>query len=135
MSDGEGDAESAAAETLLRRIGAAPDAPFAIAEAALALAGLARRGLELAPYRHHLSAIACQVGQQAADSAGPAAGAPGADGAPQGSGEQSTLGDPLGEEGPRGDRSARSMPRWSTASATRATATTTTISTTPTSPG
>ena len=127
MSDGEGDAESAAAETLLRRIGAAPDAPFAIAEAALALAGLARRGLELAPYRHHLSAIACQVGQQAADSAGPAAAAPGH--------ARRRHVSPRKTHQVGGDRSARSMPRWSTASATRATATTTTISTTPTSPG
>ena len=96
MSDGEGDAESAAAETLLRRIGAAPDAPFAIAEAALALAGLARRGLELAPYRHHLSAIACQVGQQAADSAGRAAAEPGDDGRRQVSALKATLGDRFG---------------------------------------
>ena len=103
MSDGEGDAESAAAETLLRRIGAAPDAPFAIAEAALALAGLARRGLELAPYRHHLSAIACQVGQQAADSARRAAAEPGDDGRRQVSALNATLVDRFGYEGDRDD--------------------------------
>lgn len=71
MSDGA--AEAAAAEALLRRIGAAPAAPFDLAEAALALAVLARRGLDPLPYRRHLAALAYQVGCQAADGAGRAA--------------------------------------------------------------
>jgi regulator of sirC expression with transglutaminase-like and TPR domain len=56
-----------AAEALLRGIGAAPQAPADIAEAALALSALARRDLDLQPYRHHLAAIAQQVAQQIAD--------------------------------------------------------------------
>jgi regulator of sirC expression with transglutaminase-like and TPR domain len=61
MNEGE-----RAAEALLRRIGAEPQAPFDLAEAALALAGLARRELDLEPYRRHLAAIAQQVAQSAA---------------------------------------------------------------------
>ena len=56
-----------AAEALLRGIGAAPQAPADIAEAALALSALARRDLDLQPYRHHLAAIVQQVAQQIAD--------------------------------------------------------------------
>jgi regulator of sirC expression with transglutaminase-like and TPR domain len=55
------------AEALLRGIGAAAQAPVDIAEAALALSALARRDLDLQPYRHHLAAIVQQVAQQIAD--------------------------------------------------------------------
>lgn len=72
---GPGDGETAAAEALLRGIGAAPERAFGIADAALALAVLTRRELDPAPYRRHLAAIAAQVGQQgaAADERGPPA--------------------------------------------------------------
>lgn len=61
MNDG-----AQAAEGLLRGIGAAPTAPVDLAEAALALAALARRDIDLDPYRRHLAAIAQQVAQMAA---------------------------------------------------------------------
>jgi len=59
--------QAQAAAALLRRIGAAPLAPVDIAEAALALAALGRRDLDLQPYLHHLAAIAQRVAQQVAD--------------------------------------------------------------------
>lgn len=62
--------EASAAEARLRAIGEAPGQPFDLAEAALALAVLARRELDLAPYRHHLAAIAEQVGQSSAEREG-----------------------------------------------------------------
>lgn len=64
---GSGDAAHAeAAESLLRRIGSAPETPFDIGQAALALAVLARRDVDPGPYMLHLSAIAQQVAQQVA---------------------------------------------------------------------
>jgi regulator of sirC expression with transglutaminase-like and TPR domain len=43
---------------LLRRYGRAPDDEIDLADAALALAALARPGVPLAPYRHHLRSLA-----------------------------------------------------------------------------
>jgi len=65
VSPAESDVQPA--EALLRGIGAAAQAPVDIAEAALALSALARRDLDLQPYRHHLAAIVQQVAQQIAD--------------------------------------------------------------------
>lgn len=59
MSGSASDTE--AAEALLRTIGAGPGRPFDIAEAALALSALARPGIDLAPYRRHLAALAADL--------------------------------------------------------------------------
>lgn len=53
--------DRAAIETSLRALGAAPDDGFDIAEAALLFAALDRPGLDLAPYRRHLSEIAAAL--------------------------------------------------------------------------
>ena len=54
------------AKTLLRDIGAAPDAPFEIAEAALALASLDRPQVPLDRYRRHLGSLSEDVGRLSA---------------------------------------------------------------------
>ncbi len=54
------------AKNLLRDIGAAPDAPFEIAEAALALASLDRPQVSLDRYRRHLDSLSEDVGRLAA---------------------------------------------------------------------
>jgi regulator of sirC expression with transglutaminase-like and TPR domain len=46
---------------LLRRIGAAPDAPFDLADSALALASVGRPGVALEHYRNHLKDLARDV--------------------------------------------------------------------------
>jgi regulator of sirC expression with transglutaminase-like and TPR domain len=53
--------ERAAIETALRAFGAAPDDGIDAAEAALLLAALDHPGLDLAPYRRHLSEIAAAL--------------------------------------------------------------------------
>lgn len=53
--------DRAAIETSLRALGAAPDDGFDIAEAALLLAALDRPGIDLTPYRRHLSEIAAAL--------------------------------------------------------------------------
>jgi regulator of sirC expression with transglutaminase-like and TPR domain len=53
-------------ETYLKRIGESRDGGFDLAEAALALASLARPGLSLAPHRLHLRELAASVGRRAA---------------------------------------------------------------------
>jgi regulator of sirC expression with transglutaminase-like and TPR domain len=53
--------DSAAIETALKALGAAPDDGFDIAEAALLLAALDRPGLDLAPYRRHLADLAAAL--------------------------------------------------------------------------
>ena len=53
------------AKTTLRDIGAAPDAPFEIAEAALALASLDRPRVPLDRYRRHLVTLTEDIGQLA----------------------------------------------------------------------
>ena len=95
-----------AAEALLRQIGAAPQTPVDIAEAALALSALARRDFDLQPYRHHLAAIVQQVAQQIADTESRGAETRGADPAGdalrrQVSALNATLIDRFGYEGDR----------------------------------
>lgn len=67
--------ETAAAETLLRAIGRAPQRDFDIGAAALALAILSRRELDPGPYRRHLESIARQVGEHGTAPGGGAGGA------------------------------------------------------------
>jgi regulator of sirC expression with transglutaminase-like and TPR domain len=55
--------ESAAIETALKTLGAAPDDGIDIAEAALLLAALDRPSTDLTPYRRHLSDIAAALGR------------------------------------------------------------------------
>lgn len=53
--------ESAAIETALKALGAAPDDGFDIAEAALLFAALDKPGLDLTPYRRHLADLAATL--------------------------------------------------------------------------
>ena len=57
--------EASSAEAYLRGLGAAPDAPFEIAEAALALATLDRPGVSLDFYRRHLAQLTSDLAANA----------------------------------------------------------------------
>ena len=52
---------------ILRRVGSQPDAEIEVAEAALALAALARPGVALGRYRHHLKLLVRDVADRDTD--------------------------------------------------------------------